>query len=125
MLAGRLTVLETPRLPRRRFRAPWPTILVVSDDGIARHEHAAALRAAGYAVHLADGLESATRVLRDFDPSLTLVDLGADESAEVAAAARHLDPTARVVIAAGRERSDLLRAVASARRRDENIPPAA
>jgi DNA-binding response OmpR family regulator len=108
-----------------RFRPHCPTILLVSDRRSARHEHADHLRAAGYTVHMADARRTAMVILRDVDPSLTVIDLPPYEGARLVDEARSLDPEAPVLVAEGLAQSDLLRAVEDLRRRDEERPPAA
>lgn len=113
------------RAPPMRFRPQTPTILVVSDRGPARHAHADRLRAAGYTVHQADAHESAMVILRDVDPSLTVIDLPPPERARLVREARDLDPDAPVLVADEWSSADLMRAVDDLRRRDEERPPAA
>jgi DNA-binding response OmpR family regulator len=108
-----------------RFRPRDPTILLVSDSRAARHEHADHLRAAGYTVHMADAHRTAMVILRDVDPSLTVIDLPPHERARLVDEARSLDPDAPVLLTDGLARSELLRAVEDRRRRDEERPPAA
>ncbi|MBU6422797.1 MAG: hypothetical protein KGQ88_02040, partial [Chloroflexi bacterium] len=83
--AGRIT--ETGR-----FRPHWPTILLVADSGTARHAHVEGLRSAGYMVHVADAHESAMVILRDVDPSLTVIDLPPVERELLVDDALELDP---------------------------------
>ncbi len=128
MLGQRTTT--TPRGPYlytlpRRFRPRWPTILVVADDMVARRRHVDALRADGYTVHVADAYRSAMVILRDFDPSLTLIDLPAADRARLVDALRRLDTDARILVAEDRPLEELRRAVAALRRIDEQEPPAA
>ncbi len=108
-----------------RFRPHWPTILLVADRGVARHQHVEGLRSAGYMVHVADAPESAMVILRDVDPSLTVIDLPLEEREKLVDAALALDPDAALLIADGMDRPDLVRAVGDMRRRDEERPPAA
>ncbi|MDE3192885.1 MAG: hypothetical protein KGN00_04265 [Chloroflexota bacterium] len=116
--AGRIT--ETGR-----FRPRWPTILLVADSGPARHQHVDGLRSAGYMVHVADAHESAMVILRDVDPSLTVIDLPPDERELLVGQALELDPDAALLVADGMTRAELLQAVNDLRRRDEERPPAA
>lgn len=108
-----------------RFRPHWPTILLVADRGVARNDHVDGLRSAGYMVHVADAHESAMVILRDVDPSLTVIDLPAAERELLVDAALELDPDAALLVADGLTRAELLRAVDGLRRRDEERPPAA
>ena len=109
----------------RRFRPRWPTILVVADDAVARRRNVDTLRADGYTVHVADAYRSAMVILRDFDPSLTLVDLPATERAHLVDALRGLDADARILIVDDQPHDELRSAVATMRRIDEEEPPAA
>ncbi len=84
-----------------------------------------ALRADGYTVHVADAYRSAMVILRDFDPSLTLVDLPAAERARLVDALRRLDAGARILVVEDEPGADLRGAVAALRRIDEEEPPAA
>ncbi len=115
---GRLT--ETGR-----FRPHWPTILLVADRGVARQQHVQGLRSAGYMVHVADAPETAMVILRDVDPSLTVIDLPPDEREDLVDAALALDPDTALLIADGMDRTRLVRAVGDMRRHDEERPPAA
>ncbi len=115
---GRLT--ETGR-----YRPHWPTILLVADRGVTRHQHVEGLRSAGYMVHVADAPETAMVILRDVDPSLTVIDLPPDEREELVDAALALDPDTALLIADGMDRTGLVRAVGDMRRHDEERPPAA
>ena len=108
-----------------RFRPRCPTILVVSDRRTARHEHAGHLRAAGYTVHMADAHHTAMVILRDVDPSLTVIDLPPYERARLVDEARSLDPDAPVLLTDDLDHAELLQAVEDLRRRDEERPPAA
>lgn len=108
-----------------RFRPHWPTILLVADSGIARQQHVEGLRSAGYTVHVADAPETAMVILRDVDPSLTVIDLPPGERDELVDAALALDPDTALLIADGIDRTDLVRVVGDMRRRDEERPPAA
>lgn len=108
-----------------RFRPRWPTILVVADDAAARRRYVDALRAGGYTVHVADAYRSAMVILSDLDPSLTLIDVPARDRLMLVDAALQLDADARIVVADGRSNADLRLAVATLRRRDEDLPPAA
>lgn len=76
-------------------------------------------------MHVADGHETAMVILRDLDPSLTLIDLPLGERDLLLHAARALDPEARIVIAEEVSGDELLRCIHEARRRDEDRPPAA
>lgn len=106
-----------------RFRPRWPTILVVADDTSARHRYVDVLRAEGYTVHVADAYRSAMVLLRDLDPSLTLVDLSPLERMKLIDALMRLDSEARLFVVDDRS-DDLRTAVAALRRRDEELPPA-
>lgn len=126
MLQERVRARTTGRLTETgRFRPHWPTILLVSDRGVARHRHVEGLRSAGYMVHVADAPESAMVILRDVDPSLTVIDLPPEERERLVDAARALDPDTALLVADGMPRADLLNAVDDLRRHDEERPPAA
>jgi len=108
-----------------RFRPVWPTILVVADDATARLRHVETLRAEGYTVHVADACQSAMVILRDLDPSLTVVDLAPLERMKLVDALMQLDTEAPLFVMHDDAGQDLRTAVASLRRRDEEQPPAA
>lgn len=108
----------------RRFRPQWPTILVVADDGTARRRYVDALRAEGYTVHLADACHSAMVLLRDLDPSLTVIDLSPLERMKLVDALMQLDGEAPIFVLNDDSGQDLRTAVAALRRRDEELPPA-
>lgn len=112
-----------PEAPRR-FRPPWPTILVVADDGIARRRYVDTLRAEGYTVHVADGSASAMVLLSDLDPSLTVIDLAPLERMKLIDALMQLDGEAPIFVADHDTSPDISTAVAALRRRDEEMPPA-
>lgn len=109
----------------RRFRPRWPTILVVADEALSRRRLVDELRADGYTVHVADGHRSALVILRDLDPSLTVIDLPPRERGRLLASLRRFDPDARALLVEARSGDDLRRAVTDARRYDEDLPPAA
>lgn len=127
MLQDRTTAfplgLGVPEAPRR-FRPPWPTILVVADDAAARRRYVDALRAEGYTVHVADASQSAMVLLRDLDPSLTVIDLTPLERMKLVDALMQLDGEAPIFVPNDDSGQDLRTAVAALRRRDEELPPA-
>jgi DNA-binding NtrC family response regulator len=106
-----------------RFRPRSPTVLVVADDGAARRRYASALRGEGYTVHVADASQSAMVLLRDLDPSLTVVDLVPLERMRLVDALMQLDPGSPLFVVNDPEQ-DIRTAVAVLRRRDEELPPA-
>lgn len=113
-----------PEAPRR-VRPPWPTILVVADDGALRRRYADTLRTEGYTVHVADASRSAMLLLADLDPALTVIDLPPLERMKLVDALMRLDPDAPLFVIHDDSGQDLRTAVASLRRRDEELPPAA
>lgn len=110
--------------PAERFRPRWPTILVVADDAAGRRRYVAQLRAEGYTVHVADGCQSAMVLLRDLDPSLTVIDVAPLERMRLVDALMQLDAEAPIFVINDDSAQDLRTAVASLRRRDEELPPA-
>lgn len=108
-----------------RFRPPSPTVVVVAGDTGLRRAYAGQLRAEGYAVHTADGATSAMVLLRDLDPSITVIDLPPLERMKLIDALMHVDPAAPVYVVNDECGQDLRTAVASLRRRDQaELPPA-
>lgn len=121
--------LVPPRLaPRKalrgRFRPPWPAVLVVASDPSTRRTLVDLLKPEGYTVHVADCVDSAMVILRDVDPSLTLVDLPDGESERLADAVRILGETPLLSITGPYDADQVVVAVAACRRHDE-VPPAA
>lgn len=108
-----------------RFRPHRPTVVVVAADTALRRRYASDLRGEGYTVHAADDAGSAMVLLRDLDPSLTVVDLAPLERMRLVDSLMHLDPGAAVYVVNDDSGQDLRTAVASLRRRDgEELPPA-
>ena len=121
---------STPHVPpmvvaTARFRPSWPTVLVVAGDTAARRRYVSTLRGEGYTVHAADGAQTAMLILGDLDPALTIVDLAPLERMRLIDQLMHLDPEAPVYVVNDDSGQDLRTAVASLRRRDEELPPAA
>lgn len=126
MLESRIPTLRAPApFPTeapRRFRPSWPTVLVVADDAAMRRRYVDDLRGDGYTVHVADGSSTAMVLLRDVDPSLTIIDLVPLERMKLIDALMRLDPDSPIFVA-DRD-ADIRTAVAALRRRDEELPPA-
>lgn len=121
------TSFDAPPIAERaeRFRPVWPTVLVVAADATARLRYVETLRGEGYTVHVADAYQSAMVILRDLDPSLTVVDLAPLERMKLVDALMQLDDEAPLFVIHDDAGQDLRTAVASLRRRDEERPPAA
>lgn len=107
-----------------RFRPQWPTVVVVASETALRRRYSGQLRSEGYTVHAADGAASAMVLLRDLDPSLTVIDLSPLERMRLIDALMRVDPEAPIYIVNDDSGQDLRTAVASLRRRDEELPPA-
>jgi DNA-binding NtrC family response regulator len=108
-----------------RFRPTTPTVLLVSDRASFRREHADLLRSAGHTVHIADGHRSAMVILRDVEPSLTLIDLPPLSRRRLLGELRSLDPAAPVLVLGDGSPEELLREVEELRQRDTERSPAA
>lgn len=107
--AGRLpTILE--RLGRRETETPY-RVLIVGDDRLSNHYHAALLEAEGLAVSTAESGEQALELARRHDPDLILPDyyLGDCSGAELVAMLRDDERLAqlRVIFLSGRDVRDL------------------
>jgi DNA-binding NtrC family response regulator len=107
-----------------RFRPQWPTVVIVASETSLRRRYSGQLRSEGYTVHAADGAASAMVILRDLDPSLTVIDLPPLERMRLIDALMRIDPQAPIYVVNDDSAQDLRTAVASLRRRDEELPPA-